>query len=129
MKVQATHVETTGWGGSAADRPRNLAEAAGQFESLLIGQMLKTMRESSSGGWMGSGGDQSSASLTEFAEEHFARTIAQNGGLGLTNIITAQLSRGPGAAGYAVDQAINASSSEESPADAALRALPQASHP
>ena len=44
------------------DSPERVRNAATQFEGLLIGEMLKTARESSDGGWMGSGDDAGSDS-------------------------------------------------------------------
>jgi Rod binding domain-containing protein len=82
--------ETTGLG-----RPKNLAEAASQFEALLVAQMLRSMRESSEGGWLGGGGDPSGSALTEMAEEHLAKAITSNGGLGLAKVIRDQLAKGP----------------------------------
>jgi len=60
--------------------------AAKQFEALLIGQMLKTMREGGSG-WLGTGEDQAAESAMGMAEEHFAAALSASGGLGLANTI------------------------------------------
>ena len=49
-----------------APRARTLEEAAGQFEALLIGQLLRSMHES--GGWLGCQ-DSASDSLTGLAEQ------------------------------------------------------------
>ena len=38
------------------DDPAKVKESARQFEALLIGQMLKSMRDSE-GGWLGTGSD------------------------------------------------------------------------
>jgi Rod binding domain-containing protein len=64
--------------------------AAGQFESLLIAQMLKTMRESESG-WLGTGEDSASDSAMAMAEEHLASAISAAGGFGLSKIVNAGL--------------------------------------
>jgi peptidoglycan hydrolase FlgJ len=60
--------------------------AAQQFESLLIAQMLKSMRESESG-WLGTGEDGASDSAMAMAEEHFASAITAAGGFGLAKIV------------------------------------------
>ena len=60
--------------------------AAKQFESLLIAQMLKSMRESESG-WLGTGEDGASDSAMAMAEEHFASAITAAGGFGLAKIV------------------------------------------
>lgn len=67
-----------------------LKDAAHQFEAMLLSQMMRSMRESGSG-WMGTGDDQSSASVMEMAEEQFAQAMAATGGLGLATIVTQHL--------------------------------------
>jgi Rod binding domain-containing protein len=68
--------------------------AAKQFEALLIGQMLKAMRESGSG-WLGSGEDQAAESAMGMAEEHFAAALSASGGFGLTAHIERGLAAAP----------------------------------
>jgi peptidoglycan hydrolase FlgJ len=70
-------------------------DAARQFEALLLSQILKSMREASSAGWLGSGQDAAGATATEMAEEQFAQALAQRGGLGLADLIESQLSPRP----------------------------------
>lgn len=74
---------------SAGDTPGSIQEVAGKFEALLIGQLLKTARQSAS---EGSEQDQSAASLLDMADEHFADLIAAHGGLGLARMVTDRLS-------------------------------------
>lgn len=66
--------------------PDKLKESARQFEALLIGQMLKSVRESG-GSWMGSGEDESASAAIGMAEEQLAQTLAAQGGLGLTSMV------------------------------------------
>jgi Rod binding domain-containing protein len=68
------------------DDPARVKDAARQFEALLIGQMLKGMRESE-GGWMGTGDDESMSSAMEYAQEMFAQSLAAGGGLGLAKVV------------------------------------------
>jgi Rod binding domain-containing protein len=68
------------------DDPKKVTDAAHQFEALLIGQMLKGMRESE-GGWMGTGDDQSMSSAMEYAQEMFAQSMSASGGLGLAKVV------------------------------------------
>lgn len=68
-----------------APKAGKIKDAAQQFEALLIGQILRTERESG-GGWLG-GGSPSSDCAVEFAEQHFATVLAQQGGLGLAKLI------------------------------------------
>jgi peptidoglycan hydrolase FlgJ len=75
--------------------PRNdsakVRDAAQQFEALLLGQILKSVRQSG-GGWLGES-DASADCATEFAEEHFAAMLARQGGLGLAALIARGLDR------------------------------------
>ena len=74
----------------AAPSPKNVAEAARQFESLLIAQLLKSARGDQAG-WLGTGEDGGCALAGELAEEQFAQALAQRGGLGLSAQIIANL--------------------------------------
>jgi Rod binding domain-containing protein len=74
------------------DSPAKIKDAAQQFESLLIAQILHTAHESGSG-WLGSGSDSSSDSLGDFAEQQLAAVMAKNGGLGLAKMIAEGLER------------------------------------
>ncbi len=58
-------------------------EAAQQFEALLLGQILRSVRAS--------GGDSAGECATDFAEEELALVMARRGGLGLARLIEAGL--------------------------------------
>ena len=64
--------------------------AAQDFEALLIGQMLRSMREQGSS-WLGTGDDSAGATAFAFGEEELAKAITKGGGLGLSKIIAAGL--------------------------------------
>ena len=68
------------------DDPGKVANAARQFEALLLAQMLKSVRESE-GGWMGTDEDDASSSAMEYAQEMFAQSLSAGGGLGLANLV------------------------------------------
>ena len=77
-----------------AKKPENVLEAAQQFESLLIAQLLKTARESGSGdGWLGTGEDATADSAMQMAEEQFAAMLARQGGLGVARLVQQGLER------------------------------------
>ena len=82
-----------------AGLPRTAAEAAAEFESLLVAQLLKGMRQASASGeeegWFGTGEDHSASSMMDVAEEHLARSIAAQGGLGLARLLAAGLAAEP----------------------------------
>jgi Rod binding domain-containing protein len=75
---------------SGTVRPRNVEEAATQFEALLISQMLKSSHEEGES-WLGTGDDQTASTMTGLAEEHLSQTLATHGGLGLSKVIVQQL--------------------------------------
>lgn len=72
--------------GSELTRPKDAADAARQFEGLLVGELMKSMRECSSG-WLGTGEDGAGMRALEFAEQSLAQTLASQGGLGLSAMI------------------------------------------
>ncbi len=83
-----------GAGGAAAEtvgEKTRIRDAARQFESVLIGQMLRSMRQG--GGWLGTGEDATSESIMELAEQQFAQVLATKGGLGLASLVVEGLSR------------------------------------
>jgi Rod binding domain-containing protein len=76
------------------DTPEKIAGVAKQFEALMIGQMLKSARESSGGGWLDDedGQDDQTGSLVmEMAEQGFSQALAERGGLGIARMVTASL--------------------------------------
>jgi Rod binding domain-containing protein len=68
------------------------AGAAQDFEALLIGQMLRSVREEGSG-WLGTGDDQASSSAFGLGEEQLGRALTKGGGLGLARVIEAGLKK------------------------------------
>lgn len=67
--------------------PGKVKDAARQFEGLMLAQLLRSMRQSGEGGWLGTGEDHTAGSMMEVAEEHLARTIAAQGGIGLASMV------------------------------------------
>jgi Rod binding domain-containing protein len=71
-------------------------QSSRDFEALLIGQMLHSVREEGSG-WLGSAGDDSGGDSSDAAfglgEEQLAQAIAQGGGFGLGKFIDRALAR------------------------------------
>lgn len=74
---------------SSPKKDSQIGKAAGDFEALLVSQLLKTAR--SEGGWLGSGEDQSAGSILEMGEEYLGQAIAGSGGLGLKKMIVSNL--------------------------------------
>lgn len=73
--------------------PAKAKEAAQQFEALLLGQILRNVREAAGS----ENGDESATCATEFAEQQFALVLARQGGLGLAALIARGLERKPAA--------------------------------
>lgn len=72
---------------TAPSRASKLHNAAQQFESLVIGEMLRAQREAGSEGWLGSGDDPGSDSAMDIAESQLSNALAAGGGLGLAKVI------------------------------------------
>ena len=53
--------------GASKDSPEKIRESAGQFEALMLGQILKSMHEQSGEGWLGTGEDQTASSAMGMA--------------------------------------------------------------
>ena len=89
--------------GNCGRDPQKVLRAAQQFEALLIGQMLKTVRESSgSDGWMGTG-DGADGTMMDYAEQSLATVLASQGGLGLAQLVTDGLTKANDTAGCAAE--------------------------
>jgi Rod binding domain-containing protein len=91
----AATVNLSAGGALPSKDPAKIRDAAQQFEALLLNQILHSVHDAESG-WLGSGGDSSGACAGDFAEQQLASTIAQQGGLGLSKMITAGLERQSG---------------------------------
>jgi len=80
----------------SSKQSNKIADSAKQFEALMIGQMLKSARESSGGGWLGNEDDQDDQTgslVMEMAEQGFSQAMAARGGLGIAKMVTENLDR------------------------------------
>ncbi len=75
------------------DSPEALREVAKEFEGLLIGQLLESIR-TASGGWLGEEDSAAGGLMADMGRQQLARALAAGGGLGLADLIVAGLSRG-----------------------------------
>lgn len=73
---------------SGQHEKKKIADAARQFEALLIGQILKTACDAST--MTGSTGEADAAGSTaiEMAQEQFAAALSARGGLGIATMVT-----------------------------------------
>lgn len=78
-------------GGS--DSPEKIKKAATQFEALLMGEVLKSARESDGSGWMATDEDDAGSILSEVSEQQLSQALAADGGLGLAKTIAAGLAK------------------------------------
>lgn len=62
-------------------KAKNVADAAAQFEAILIAQMLRSVQENSQSD------DPAGAPMLDLANQHLAELLAKNGGLGLSKLI------------------------------------------
>ncbi|HTB18395.1 MAG TPA: hypothetical protein VK708_09770 [Bryobacteraceae bacterium] len=101
---------------SASDTPEKISGVAKQFEALMIGQMLKSARDTSGGGWLGSDDeqdDQTGSLVMEMAEQGLSQAMAARGGLGIAKMVTANIEHGQ--AQNSAAPAKTASSGSEAP--------------
>ena len=92
MRISSVVVPSVAATTAKADTPEKVRDAAQQFEALLIGQILRSARQSASG-WLSDGEDPSGEVATDYAEQQFATVLAQKGGLGLADMIAKGLER------------------------------------
>jgi Rod binding domain-containing protein len=92
MRIAATLPAQQNTTDATPEQTAKLKHVATDFEALLIGQMLRSARESSSAN-SDDDSDQSNESLIELGEQQFAKAIAGSGGLGIANMIVAGLSK------------------------------------
>ena len=74
----------------ATDHPAAIRDAAEKFEALLVGQLLRSVREAGGENWTGAE-DKASESLMEMAEQQLAQVLASRGGMGLGRLIARDL--------------------------------------
>ncbi len=74
--------------GSGQAAPTNAKQAAEQFESLLLAQMLNSIHEAESTGLDGEENSSgSSAVVQDMANQQFAQMLSQKGGVGISRLV------------------------------------------
>src|SRR5215472_5210551 len=79
-------------GAAMQDNPSKIHQAAQQFETLLLSELLSTAKDESEG-WLGTGDDETAGSAMAIAQEQFAQAISERGGLGLAPLIEKGLTK------------------------------------
>lgn len=77
-------------------KPGKVQDAARQFESILLAQMLKSGREAAADIGGEDEDDAESSTMLEVAEQQFAQMLARQGGIGLSGLVQAGLERSGG---------------------------------
>jgi Rod binding domain-containing protein len=72
--------------------PDKIKDAAQQFESILLAQFLRSARGGGTG-WLG--GDATSESLTDMAEQQLATVLSKSGGFGISDLVSRGLTSKP----------------------------------
>ena len=67
-------------------KPKTAEGAAKQFESLLMGEMLRSVRESTADD-DDDDNDNTKQTMLDLADQQFAKVLANNGGLGMAKMI------------------------------------------
>jgi len=73
--------------------PKKVADAAEQFESLLIAQMLQSARSAAREDFGDGEEETQTSTVLDIAEQQFAQVMAHKGGLGLARLVTQGLAR------------------------------------
>jgi Rod binding domain-containing protein len=78
---------------SKRDTPEAIAKTAKEFESLLIGEVLKSAREADGSGFLGTDESEAGSTLMELSEQQLSQALSSGGGLGLAKLISAGLTK------------------------------------
>jgi len=81
--ISAAGLPTSSASPTNKNDPAKAKDAAQQFEALLLGQILRSVREAAGS----ENGDEASSCATDFAEQQLALVLARQGGLGLATLI------------------------------------------
>ena len=76
-----------------ADDPKAIQAAAKQFESIFLNQLLKSMRDAQKGDGEGIFDSNESRMYTGLLDEQLANRIANGPGIGMADMVLAQIDR------------------------------------
>lgn len=77
-------------GAASQSNPKDASAAAKQFEALLIGQMLRSVREEAEDD---DDQDNTGSTMIDVADQQFSQLLANNGGLGLARMVASGLEK------------------------------------
>ncbi len=81
---------------NTVSKSSKIHDAAQQFEALMVGEMLKSARESGSWGLTDEESDPGQDTFSGMAESQFANALAKSGGLGLSRVVEQSVSQQAG---------------------------------
>jgi flagellar protein FlgJ len=96
------------WGAGTADfasKPHTPAEAARQFEALLLAHLLRTMREAGQSEEEKQQGISGGQTYLEIAEQQLAAALADRGGFGIARMLVRNLDRSTEVSASSADKA------------------------
>jgi Rod binding domain-containing protein len=86
MQIGATLGGNLHIGSANGDQSKKVAEAAKQFESILMNEMLKSAHAAD-------GDDDQDTAISDYGQQQFAQALAERGGLGIAKIVIAGLEK------------------------------------
>ena len=92
MDIDVLKSSSVGAGLELETSPGKLEDAARQFESLLMAELLRVSRGENSG-WLGTGDDASMSSAMDMAQEYFAQAMTAQGGIGIVQYVKEHLGK------------------------------------
>jgi Rod binding domain-containing protein len=92
MEIDALTMSGAAAGVELETAPSKLEDAARQFESLLMAELLRVSRGEGSG-WLGTGDDASMSSAMDLAQEYFAQAMTAQGGIGIVQYVKEHLAK------------------------------------
>ncbi len=91
--IAPTAMESRSLSGKKDNHQPQLDGALQEFETLFASTLLRTAREESNSGWLGSESSAGSDGIMEFAEQHMARALASKGSLGIAKTVREALAK------------------------------------
>lgn len=87
IPIQAANKPVNSLTANPVSKANDLNGALEEFESLFASTLLRTAREASGGGWLGSESSAGSDGIMDFAEQNIAKAMAQQGAFGIAKTL------------------------------------------
>jgi Rod binding domain-containing protein len=86
MQIGSVLSTTLSPAATPGDRSKKIADAAKQFEGILLNQMLQSARAADH-----NDDDDQDSAVSDFSQQQFAQALANRGGLGIAKMVVAGL--------------------------------------